>query len=282
MAEGKDSSASAKEDAPEPDDSAPKTDGWDPVWVGRIMPLLRTISKLYFRSEVTGMEKVPDGGVLLVSNHSGGAMAYDVPLLAVAFSEEFGEDRPLCTLAHDLVFIGQGDAIFRKFGFLPAHPRNAVAALQDGIATLVFPGGDWDAMRPTSDGAKIDFNGNKGYVRTAIKAGVPIVPIVTIGGQETQLFLNDGAGLAKFLRLDKLIRAQRAPLVLGFPFGLGLGMTPNVPLPSKMVTRVLDPIDITSEFGDDPDVDTVDELVRSRMQAALDELADERRFPIIG
>ena len=92
----------------------------------------------------------------------------------------------------------------------------------------------------------------------------------------------DGAGLAKFLRLDKLIRAQRAPLVLGFPFGLGLGMTPNLPLPSKMVTRVLDPIDITAEFGADPDIDAVDELIRSRMQAALDELSDERRFPIIG
>lgn len=258
------------------------TNSWDPAWVSRVMPVLRAVAKTYFRSEVHGMDKVPEGGVLLVSNHSGGIVAYDVPLLAVAFAEEFGEDRPLCTLAHDMVFLGYGDAIFRKFGFLPAHPRNAVAALRDGLATLVFPGGDWDAMRPTRDGAKIDFHGNKGYIRTAIEAGVPIVPIVTIGGQETQLFLNDGAALAKLLRLDKLIRATRAPLLFGFPFGLTLGVPPNIPLPSKLVTEVLDPIDITAEFGADPDVDAVDELVRSRMQAAMDELAANRRFPIIG
>ncbi|GED98778.1 hypothetical protein nbrc107697_33410 [Gordonia crocea] len=255
---------------------------WDPEWVARVLPLLKTIAKVYFRSEVRGMDKVPDGGVLLVSNHSGGMVAYDVPLIAVAFADEFGADRPLCTLAHDLVFLGAGDTIFGKFGFLRAHPRNAVAALREGMATLVFPGGVWDAMRPTSASAKINFNGQQGYVRTAIIAGVPIVPIVTIGGQETQLFLNDGAGLAKLLRLDKLIRATRAPLTFGFPFGLTLGMPPNVPLPSKMVTQVLDPIDITAEFGEDPDIDAVDEEIRSRMQAALDELDRDRRFPIIG
>lgn len=267
------------------DDVAPEKGSenrWDPEWVARVLPLLKTIAKVYFRSEVRGMDKVPDGGVLLVSNHSGGMMAYDVPLIAVAFADEFGADRPLCTLAHDLVFLGAGDSIFGKFGFLRAHPKNAVAALKQGLATLVFPGGVWDAMRPTADSAKIDFNGQKGYVRTAVEAGVPIVPIVTIGGQETQLFLNDGAGLAKTLRLDKLMRATRAPWIFGFPFGLSLGMSANVPLPSKMVTEVLDPIDITAEFGDDPDIDAVDELVRTRMQDALDELARNRRFPVLG
>lgn len=272
MSEGEPPEVSAKGSTP----------GWDPEWVARVMPVLRAVAKNYFRSEVRGMDKVPDGGVLLVSNHSGGITAYDVPLIAVAFADEFGADRPLCTLAHDLIFLGAGDTIFSKFGFLKAHPRNAVAALRDGLATLVFPGGVWDAMQPTSESTTIDFNGQKGYVRTAVEAGVPIVPIVTIGGQETQLFLNDGAGLAKALRLDKLMRATRAPLILGFPFGLTFGVPPNLPLPSKMVTQVLDPIDITAEFGENPDVDAVDELVRTRMQDALDELARNRRFPIIG
>ena len=55
-----------------------------------------------------------------------------------------------------------------------------------------------------------------------------------------------------------------------------------VPLPTKIVQRVLDPIDIVAQFGEDPDVDEVDAHVRSVMQAALDELAAERRFPVIG
>ena len=262
----------------------PRTDlvARDEDWVKRVLPLLRLIAKTYFRSEVTGMDKVPDGGVLLVSNHSGGMTAFDVPVIGVAFADQFGEDRPLYTLAHDLIFTGPGKDIFGKVGFLPAHPKNAVRALKEGAATLVFPGGTWDAMRPTSQMANIDFGGRTGYVKTALKAGVPIVPIVTIGGQETQWFINRGDTLAKLLRLDKLIRADSAPFIFGFPFGLSLGASLNIPLPSKLVTRVLDPVHITDEFGDDPDIDVVDAEIRKRMQHALDELAAERRFPILG
>ena len=42
----------------------------------------------------------------MVSNHSGGLIAMDVPVLAVAFFDEFGSDRPLYVLAHDLLFLG--------------------------------------------------------------------------------------------------------------------------------------------------------------------------------
>ena len=45
---------------------------------------------------------------------------------------------------------------------------------------------------------------------------------------------------------------------------------------------MLEPIDITAQFGEDPDVDEVDEHVRSVMQEALNELAAKRRFPILG
>jgi hypothetical protein len=45
---------------------------------------------------------------------------------------------------------------------------------------------------------------------------------------------------------------------------------------------VLEPIDVTAQFGEDPDIDEVDEHVRSVMQDALSELAANRRFPILG
>jgi hypothetical protein len=45
---------------------------------------------------------------------------------------------------------------------------------------------------------------------------------------------------------------------------------------------VLEPIDVRAEFGDDPDIAEVDAEVRSRMQDALDELARQRRFPVLG
>lgn len=127
----------------------------------------------------------------------------------------------------------------------------------------------------------IDFHGRTGYVRTALDARVPIFPTVSIGAQESQLFLARGNALAKRLGMDK-IRFKALPLTFGFPFGLTTVLPPNFPLPSKIVTQVLHPIDVVAEFGEDPDVDMVDAHIRAMMQAGLDGLAKERRFPIIG
>jgi hypothetical protein len=56
----------------------------------------------------------------------------------------------------------------------------------------------------------------------------------------------------------------------------------NVPLPTKIVMQTLPAVDIVAEFGDNPDIDEVDAHVRHVMQRGLDELAAERRFPVIG
>jgi 1-acyl-sn-glycerol-3-phosphate acyltransferase len=169
----------------------------------------------------------------------------------------------------------------RRAGVIEASRENAAKALHDGAVVLVFPGGDYDAYRPTLSENVIDFGGRTGYVKTAIETGVPIVPVVSIGGQETQLFLMRGDSIARRLGL-KRARIEILPLSVGFPFGPSVILPPNLPLPAKVVTRVLEPIDITAQFGDDPDVDEVDAHVRAVMQAALDELARERRFPVLG
>jgi 1-acyl-sn-glycerol-3-phosphate acyltransferase len=136
--------------------------------------------------------------------------------------------------------------------------------------------------RPTLSENVIDFDGRTGYVKAALNAGVPIVPAVSIGGQESQLYLTRGTGLAKLLRLDKLMRAKILPISIGFPFGLSAVLPVNVPLPTKIVMQVLEPVDVAAEFGEDPDIDTVDTHVRRVMQKALDGLAKERRLPVIG
>jgi 1-acyl-sn-glycerol-3-phosphate acyltransferase len=110
---------------------------------------------------------------------------------------------------------------------------------------------------------------------------VPIVPTVSIGAQETQLFLTRGNWLARKLGITKA-RMDILPFSVGFPFGLSMIFPPNLPLPSKVVTEVLEPIDVTAQFGKDPGVAEVDEHVRAVMQSALDRLAKQRRFPILG
>ncbi len=255
----------------------------DGAYVARLAPVLGRLMRLYFRSEVRGMDAVPaEGGALLVSNHSGGLLPMDVPIIVAAFVEEFGAGRPLYVLAPDLLFTGLAAPMVRRFGLMPATRENAAAILDSGAVTVVFPGGDHDSFRPSSAANTIDFAGSTDYVRTALDAGAPLVPVVSIGGQEGQLHLARGAGLARLLRLDRLIGRSSLPISIGLPFGLTPLLPPNLPLPTKIITQVLDPIDVVAEFGVDPDVGEVDAEVRRRMQDCLDELARARRFPVIG
>ncbi|WP_423203166.1 1-acyl-sn-glycerol-3-phosphate acyltransferase [Mycobacterium kubicae] len=246
------------------------------------MSVMRPVLKTYFRAEVRGLDSFPSGGALVVGNHSGGMFPMDVPIFSVHFYEKFGYERPVYTLSHDILFMGLTGSLFRRTGYIRANRENAAEALRSGGVVVVFPGGDYDAYRPTTAENVIDFNGRKGYVHTAIEAGVPIVPAVSIGGQETQLYLSRGTWLAERLGIKRLLRSDILPLSFGFPFGLSAAIPPNLPLPAKIVTQVLEPIDIAAQFGHDPDVDEVDEHVRSVMQQGLNELAAQRRFPILG
>src|SRR6201993_302938 len=255
---------------------------WDPVFTRKISETVGPLIKRWYRAEVRNIHHVPpSGGALSVSNPSGGMLTPAVLLFAPAFYDHFGYDRPLYTLAHYGVFIGPLDGWVRRLGVIEASRENAAAALHSDAVVLVFPGGDYDSYRPTLSANTIDFNGRTGYVRTAIEAGVPIVPTVSIGGQETQLFLTRGNFLARKLGLTKA-RMDILPVSFGFPFGLSVIFPPNLPLPAKVVTEVLEPIDVTARFGDDPDVEEVDAHVRAVMDAALKRLADQRRLPILG
>lgn len=255
---------------------------WDPEFTRHITSWVGPLIKRYFRAEVRGLDSMPAaGGALLVSNHSGGMLTPDVLVFAPEFYKRFGFDRPLYTLGHYGIFLGSMGDYLRRAGVIEASRENAGAALRSGAVVLVFPGGDYDSYRPTLTANVVDFAGRTGYVRTAVEAGVPIVPMVSIGAQETQIFLARGDSIARRLGLTKA-RLEILPVSVGFPFGLSVILPPNIPLPSKIVTRVLDPIDVVAEFGEDPDVAEVDLHVRAVMQEGLDELSRQRRFPVLG
>jgi 1-acyl-sn-glycerol-3-phosphate acyltransferase len=255
---------------------------WDPAFTKQVADTVGPVIKRWHRAEVRNIDKIPPaGGALVVSNHSGGMFTPDVLIFSPAFYEKFGYDRPIYTLAHYALFMGPMDGWLRRVGVIEASRENAAAALHSGAVVLVFPGGDYDSYRPTFGANTVDFNGRTGYVRTAIEAGVPIVPTVSIGAQETQLFLTRGNWLARKIGLSKA-RVDILPLTFGFPFGLSVVFPANLPLPAKIVTEVLEPIDVTARFGDDPDVEEVDAHVRAVMEAALKRLAGQRRFPILG
>jgi 1-acyl-sn-glycerol-3-phosphate acyltransferase len=256
----------------------------DPDYIREALPGLWLLSSLWFRGEVRGLGNIPEEGpVLLVGNHSGGNLTPDTTVFTLAFSAYFGVERRFYQLAHNLVLSWPGLGFLRKFGTVAASPANAEKALRSGAAVLVYPGGDHEVHRPSWQGGRVDFAGRKGFVRLALEHDVPIVPVVSIGGQETALFLSRGESLSRLLGLDRLLRLKVLPISLALPWGLNVGdFLGHIPLPAKITIEALPPIRLREEFGPEPDVDEAYDHVVRVMQETLDALAAERRLPLIG
>src|SRR5437868_1133423 len=256
----------------------------DPDYIRETLPGMWLLASFYFRADVKGLDKIPaEGPVLLVGNHSGGNMTPDTIVFTLAFATYFGVERRFYQLAHNLVLAMPGLSRLRKFGTVAASHENARKALESGAALLVYPGGDYEVHRPIWGANKVDFNGRKGYVRLALDKDVPIVPVVAIGGQETSIFLSRGQRLARLLALDRAFRLKVLPISLAIPWGLNVGdLLGHVPLPAKITVEVLPPIYPREQFGQDPDVNAINDHVLAEMQGKLDELAAERRWPFIG
>jgi 1-acyl-sn-glycerol-3-phosphate acyltransferase len=259
-------------------------DDWDPEYIRRTLPLQKAIFNRYFRGEVGGLENIPDEGpCLLVGNHSGGLMIADTFVFSMCFYDHFGHGRRFHQLAHDFAARNPALGNLRRYGTLAASHRNAKKAFEAGAPVLVYPGGDYETFRPLTESAEIDFGGRKGFIRLALEAGVPIVPVVSIGGQETALFVTRGQRAAKLMGFDRLTRIKVLPVAIGPPFGITvLDLPARLPLPAKITIEVLPPIDVRERFGDEPDKELVYDEVTGEMQDTLDDLAVERSLPIVG
>jgi 1-acyl-sn-glycerol-3-phosphate acyltransferase len=256
----------------------------DSDYIRERLPLLWLFASLWYRGEVRGLGNIPESGpVLLVGNHSGGNMTPDTTVFTLAFSTYFGAERRFYQLAHNLVLTMPGLSWLRKFGTVAASPANAQKALDSGAALLVYPGGDYEVHRPLWERNRVDFNRRKGFLRLSLKHDVPIVPVVSIGGHETALFVSRGERLAKLLALDRMFRLKVLPISIAVPWGLNVGdMLGHIPLPAKITIETLPPIYLRTEFGPEPDLDEAYDHVIRVMQDALDALAAERRLPLLG
>ena len=256
----------------------------DPDYIRRSLPFTWALIAAWFRPDIRDLDRIPARGpVLLVGNHSGGNVAPDTLAFTLGFYRRFGVERPFFQLAHHLVMRAPWLSLLRKYGTIEASSENAQAAFDREAAVLVYPGGDWEAHRPSWHGHRVEFAGREGFVRLALTAGVPIVPVVSIGGQETALFLTRGERVARALQLDTRFRLKVLPVSLALPWGLDVGdLFGHIALPAKITIQVLEPIDLGERFGPDPDVDAIYQTITELMQRTLDELADQRRWPVIG
>jgi 1-acyl-sn-glycerol-3-phosphate acyltransferase len=250
----------------------------DPEAVAIATRLFGAALDAWYAPEVEGFEHLPEGPCLVVGTHNGGNMAPDMFSLMVAFWQRVGPDYPSYGLAHDQVFawplVGRMIALL---GGVPADPKNAETLLRRGSTVLVYPGGDVDAFKPYADRHRVTFGGRSGFIKLALRAGVPILPVVSTGAHETFRVLTDGRSVARALGLKKLFRVEVLPFILCLPWGVWVGpFEGHIPLPSKVHLKVLPPIRLghgPEAAGDRELVKSLAEEVRLTMQAGLDELA---------
>ncbi len=234
-----------------------------------------------FDAEVRGLEHYLEGPALIVGNHSGGTLSPDSFLFGDAVAERYGYDALPYALGHSTVFAIPGVGEFlRRLGAVRARHQNAERLFDAGYKVMVYPGGDVDSLRPYRDRNRIVFDGRRGYLQLAIRAGVPIVPVVAAGAHDGFIVLSDGRKMAKRLRLDRLLRLKVLPLSLSVPWGLTVGPVPPFwPISRCIRIQLLAPIHFDRQgeaaAADDAYVRDWDERIRSRMQRTLSDLAVE-------
>jgi 1-acyl-sn-glycerol-3-phosphate acyltransferase len=250
-------------------------------------PIWSVLNDYYFRLEIDGWDRIPDEPALLIGIHSGGSLTMDAWTLVEAWNRHFDGERILHGTAHDVLMAapGLGD-YFRAAGVIPASRRGVGAALEAGHDVIVWPGGEKDAMRHWRKRDQAVLGSRKGFVRQAMRSGVPIVPVATVGGHDTVFVLSEGQFIAKWTGLGKRLRGANMPIIAGFPFPLAIEILPaHIPLPAKIRTEFLDPIEVDHDperLDDQAYVDKIYTEVESAIQGGMDRLAAKRKFPILG
>jgi 1-acyl-sn-glycerol-3-phosphate acyltransferase len=235
------------------------------------LPALRALYERWFRVEVNGLDHVPSaGGALLVANHSGGLAPWDAAMAAVAVRTEHPAHRHLRLLAGEVAFRAPGfGTLARRVGATLACPADAERLLRSGELVGTWPEGYRGIGKRFRDRYQVQRFGKAGFVASAAEAGVPIVPVSIVGGEEIHPVLGHARVLARLLNLPYL------PLTPTFPWLGPLGL---VPLPTKWYLEFGAPI---SARGCDPhDPVAVGELadhVRDSIQATLYRLLGQRR-----
>jgi 1-acyl-sn-glycerol-3-phosphate acyltransferase len=172
---------------------------------------------------------------------------------------------------------------FRSMGVLPAAPGAIATALAEGRDMALWPGGEVDSMRPWAERDRANRAGRKGFVKMAIRAGVPIVPVATVGGSDAMPVLIRGDRLSKVLKLDRLLRPKVFPLAVSLPWGIAPVALPQLPLPAKIRTRLMPAVELDHDPARAEDDDYVDRNyheVEDAIQKGMGVLARQRALPL--
>lgn len=228
---------------------------------------VQPLAEKWFRLEIRGAENIPErGGALLVANHSG-TVPIDAVMTGYAVKSATGRDlRPLgADLVFAMPFIGQ---MSRKVGATLACSEDAERLLTGGELAGVWPEGFKGIGKPFAERYKLQRFGRGGFVSSAMRAGVPIVPVSIVGAEEIYPLIGNVPSLARLLGVPYL------PITPFFPL---LGPIGLIPLPSKWIIEFGEPIRTDAfepDSADDPMLlfnvtDQVRETIQQTLYALL-------------
>jgi 1-acyl-sn-glycerol-3-phosphate acyltransferase len=240
--------------------------GFDPQMARYAMVVARALYRDWFRAEVHGIENVPDGRVLLISNHSG-QIPLDGLAIGCALMLERNPPRYVRSMVEKwsatLPFVS---TFFSRMGQIVGVPENCQRLLEREEAILVFPEGSKGISKPFSQRYKLSDFG-LGFMRLALATQTPIVPVAVVGAEEQYISVANLTGLAK------LTGSPAFPVIpqLLVPGGF-------LPLPVKYHLWFGEPMRMT---GDPDDEDAVIEekvwQVRSAVQSMVNRGLKDRR-----
>lgn len=213
--------------------------GMDPQWTKYALASVAALHRHYFRTEIFGIENVPAGRMLLISNHSG-QIPMDAALIGASMFMDAEPPRFIRAMVEKwtqtLPFVS---LLFARVGQVVGVPENAKRLLENDEALLVFPEGARGISKSFDKRYQlVDFG--LGFMRLALETNTPIVPVAVIGGEEQYISVGN------FDSLAKLVRAPSLPILpqLLLPFGA-------LPLPTRYRIYFGEPM----RFDGDPDDD---------------------------
>jgi 1-acyl-sn-glycerol-3-phosphate acyltransferase len=275
----------------------------DTKFAEKIEPFLEGLYKHYFRCDISGWENVPEGKALYVGNHNG-LLTFEVLMVFYAWWKRFGQTRRALGLAHNIAL---NNPFFRwiipRLGAIPADPQVALEAMNRGYSLLVYPGGEKESFRPYVERKKVDFFQRKGFIRLALRANVPIVPLVSVGAHESYVILHRGEEIAERLGLKDRFRLHGVPITfrsIFFMWCMASGaltffpllMAPAaflsifIPMPAKMTFKILPQVDIQAlvdpTLTEEQNVQRIYDRILEIMQSAVTHEYTKRKLPLLG
>lgn len=235
-------------------DGIPDPFGFDPEWARYALAGAAFFYRYYFRVETRGIDKVPQGRVLLIANHSGqiptdaalilAAMFFDAnpPRIVRSMVDKWTQTLPVVSM------------MFSRMGQVVGVPENAKRLLEMGDALLVFPEGVRGISKPFVERYRLQPFG-LGFMRLALETRTPVVPVAVVGAEEQYISLGN---------LQSLARVLKMPVFPIIPQLLVPGM--QLPLPTKVRIVFGDPISVS---GDPDDEDAVIEGKVQMVQATI-------------